>query len=56
MNRHRALAPCLSMDLFGKPLHTLPDHALVRLHGLDQVFQLDRVWPEFLGELVKQRR
>jgi hypothetical protein len=35
MNRHRALAYCLSMIprvkpegmLFGKPLHTFPDHA-----------------------------
>jgi hypothetical protein len=29
MNRHRALDSCFAHDLFGKPLHTFPDHALV---------------------------
>ena len=29
MNCHRALLLCFEHDLFGKPLHTFPDHALV---------------------------
>ena len=28
MNRHSALAYCLSMIFFGKPVTTFPDHAL----------------------------
>jgi hypothetical protein len=29
MNRHRALASCLRMIFFGKPVSTFPDHAPV---------------------------
>ena len=30
MNRHRALGYLFEHDLFGKPLHAFPDHALAR--------------------------
>jgi hypothetical protein len=30
LNRHRAFSSLIEHDLFGKPLHAFPDHALAR--------------------------
>src|SRR5882724_6745787 len=43
LNRHRALGFLFEHDLFGKPLHTFPDHALVLLRR--EAFVLDDVGP-----------
>src|SRR5438477_4255918 len=35
LNRHRALGFLIEHDLFGKPLHTFPDHALAPVRARD---------------------
>ena len=41
-NRHHALALCLSMIFFGKPVSTFPDHALIHKFHIGSITVVHR--------------